>query len=145
MAYWTRPIFDRTLADIEYAKQQLEQKINTLDLKGCLNPNHLNRIENNTRYLADELIKLCYFNSITTQTWYYTGLPNVTHIVRIINNVNKLMSAYYKPNNTPNLPTTLLTYEQVNALEKNLYLIKEMLDDMISSFRECDTFECGEA
>ena len=145
MADWSNPVYDRTLADVEYARQQLANNINTIDLKGCLNPNHLMRIENNTRYLADKLIELYYFNAITTQSsWGYTGLPNVTHITRIINNVNKLLSAYQKPKNTPTLPSTLLTYEQVNALEKNLYLIKEMLDDMMESFKECGSFNCGE-
>ena len=86
-----------------------------------------------------------YSNSITTQSsWGYGVAVDVSQITRIINNVSKLISAYYKPNNAPNLPTTLLTYEQVNALEKNLYLIKEMLDDMIASFRQCGTFGCGE-
>ena len=145
MANWSQPVFDRTLADVEYAKQQLEKKINTTDLKGCLNPNHLTRIENNTRHLADELIKLGYSNTVTTQSsWGYGAAPNVTEIMRIINNVSKLMDAFYKPSDAPNLPTTLLTYEQVNAIEKNLYLIKETLDDMITYFRECGTFVCGE-
>ena len=145
MATWSNPVYDRTLADVEYARQQLENNINTIDLKGCLNPNHLMRIENNTRYLADELNKLYYSNAITTQSsWGYSDLPNVTHITRIINNVNKILSAYQKPKNTPTLPSTLLTYEQVNALEKNLYLIKEMHDDMIKSFKECGSFNCGE-
>lgn len=145
MANWSTPVFDRTLADVEYAREQLEKKINTIDLKGCLNPNHLMRIENNTRYLADELNKLYYSNSITTQSsWGYGVAVDVSQITRIINNVGKILSAYHKPKNTPDLPTTLLTYEQVNALEKNLYLIKEMLDNMVASFRQCGTFECGE-
>ena len=145
MANWSEPIFDRTLADVEYAKQQLVHNLNNVDFKGCFNAKDILRIENNTRYLADALNNLCYRNDITTQSsWTVNSVPNVTNIVRIINNVSKLISAYYKPNNAPNLPTTLLTYEQVNALEKNLYLIKEMLEDMINSFRECGTFECGE-
>ena len=145
MAKWSEPIFDRTLADVEYARQQLVNNINNVDFKGCLNANDLIRIENNARYLADSLNNLCYCNTITTQsTWKANSLPNVTQVTRIINNVSKLISAYYKPSNAPNLPTTLLTYEQVNALEKNLHLIKEILDDMITYFRECGTFVCGE-
>lgn len=145
MANWSEPIFDRTLADVEYAKQQLANNINNVDFKGCFNAKDILRIENNARYLADTLNNLCYRNNITTQSsWTVNSIPDVTNIVRIINNVSKLINAYYKPNNAPTLPTTLLTYEQVNALEKNLYLIKEILDNMIASFRECGTFVCGE-
>lgn len=145
MANWSAPIFDRTLADVEYARQQLSKNINDVDFKGCFNANDLLRIENNTRYLADALNNLCYRNSIsTTSNWTTNSIPDVTNIVRVINNVSKLITAYYKPNNAPNMPTTLLTYEQANALEKNLYLLKQMLDNMIASFRECGTFGCGE-
>lgn len=145
MANWSQPVFDRTLADVEYAKSQLAKNINNVDFKGCFNTTDILRIENNARYLADTLNELCYCNNITTQSsWATSSIPDVTNIVRIINNVSKLISAYHKPSNAPDLPTTLLTYEQVNALEKNLYLIKQMLDNMIASFRECGTFGCGE-
>ena len=145
MASWSTPVFDRTLADVEYARQQLENNINTVFLKGCFTRVDILRIENDTRYLADTLNDLCYRNNITTQTsWTESDIPNATDIGRIINNVSKLISAYYKPNDSPNLPTTILTYEQANALEQNLYLIKQMLDNMINSFRECGTFNCGE-
>ena len=145
MASWSSPVFNRTLADVEYARQQLEQNINNANFKGCFNMVDILRIENNTRYLADTLNDLCYRNNITTQSsWDRSSIPNVTDIVRIINNVSKLISAYHKPSDTPTLPTTILTYEQANALEKNLYLIKQMLDNMVASFRECGTFNCGE-
>lgn len=146
MANWSNPIYDRTLADVEYAREQLEKNINNTDFKGCFNVNDLLRIENNTRYLADRLNDLYYRNVIATEpNWSVSSIPNVSNISRNISNINKIWEAYHKPNNTPTLPTTLLTYEEVNALEKNLYLIKEMLDNMIASFRECGTFSCGEA
>ena len=145
MANWSAPVFDRTLADVEYARQQLANNINNVRFKGCFNTTDILRIEDNTRYLADILNDLCYRNNISTQSsWTTISIPNVTDIVRIINNVSKLISAYHKPSDAPALPTTILTYEQANALEKNLYLIKQMLDNMINSFRECGTFNCGE-
>lgn len=145
MAEWSSPVFDRTLADVEYARQQLSKNINEVDYKGCFNIYDVRRIEDNTRYLADELIKLYYFNTISTKSdWYRNTILGIAHVTRIIGNVNTLLTSYQKPINIPSLPTTLLTYEQVNALEKNLYMIKEMLDEMILSFRECGTFNCGE-
>lgn len=145
MAVWSEPIYNRTQADVDYAKSQLGEKINDVDLKGSLNANDLNRIESNTRYLADALIKLYYFNNITTFTeWNMTTIPFLSHINRIINNINVLWGKYHKPPDATDLPNSLIAFEQVNNIERNLHLIKEMLDDMISSFRECNTFECGE-
>ena len=145
MANWQEPVFDRTQADVDYAKQQLANKVNSTYLKGCFNVTDINRIENDSAYLADALTELYYITNLAKgNTWDNSGLPYQSHINRIINNVNILWSAYYKPPGSVTLPTTLLNFEQVNALEKNLHLLKEMLDNMISSFRECDTFVCGE-
>lgn len=147
---WVKPVYDRTLADVTFALQKIQEwKANgttdTTDLKGCFNASDLLRIENNMRYLADELNSLYYRNDVATErNWSMSSLPNAANITRLINNVNKLWTAYFMPPNSPNLPTSLITYEQVNALEKNLYLIKNMMDSMINSFRECGTFECGE-
>lgn len=145
MATWQEPVFDRTQADVDYAKSQLSKGINNVDYKGCFNVTDINRIENNTRYLADTLLSLYYFNTITsTSSWSRNSLVYQQHIDRILGNVNKVWSAWYKPTNAPALPNTLLTYEQVNNIEKNLYLLKEMLDNMVASFRECGTLYCGE-
>lgn len=144
MAEWKEPIYDRTQADIDYAKAQLAANINNVDYKGCFNVKDVSRIEDNSKYLSDTLNKLYYFNLVDTRTYNQSTVLAVSNIERIINNVRVLWSKYYTPNGALSLPTTLLTYEQVNALEKNQYLIKEMLDDMISSFRECGTFTCGE-
>lgn len=145
MAEWKEPVFDRTQEDVDYAKTQLSLGINDVEYKGCFNPLDINRIEGDTQYLSDALNTLRYANKVSTvQNWAKESLPYKSHLDRIINNVSVLWGKYYKPAGSVDLPTTLLTFEQVNALEKNIYLLKEMLDDMISSFRECGTFACGE-
>ena len=144
MATWTTPVYDRTQADVDYAKYQLAQKINNIEYKGCFNATDMSRIENNIQYLSDILISLYYFNSLTTRTWGKNGLPYQSYIDNIINNISILWEKWGKPPDAEDLPNTLLTYEQVNNIEKNIFLLKEMLDDMASSFRECGTFECGE-
>lgn len=152
MANWTEPIYDRTQYDVEYAKSRIKYfkenggVTDSEDLKGCLNVVDLNRIENNTGYLSDLLISLYYFNSINKRTsnWNMSNMPTLEHINRIIDNVSKLQTAYFKSSNSPNLPNTLTHYEDVNSIEKCLHLLKVMIDDMTSSFRECNTFECGE-
>ena len=145
MANWTTPIYDRTQADVDYARQQIAQQINTGEYKGCFNYTDINRIENNTRYLSDTLFALSYFNALTTTTWTASGTPSQNHVDRIINNINVLWEKWGKPPNAMSLPDTLLTYEQVNNIEKNIFFLKEMLDNMTSSFKQCNTFECGEA
>lgn len=152
MANWSKPIYDRTQADVDYAKSQINYfKQNGgitdgKDLKGCLNVDDINRIEFNTEYISDMLIALYYFNNINkgSDKWYVSGVPSTNQINRIIDNVSKLQTAYFKPSGSPTLPTTLTHYEDVNSIEKCLYLLKVMIEDMVSSFRECGTFNCGE-
>jgi hypothetical protein len=144
MAEWISPVYDRTQRDVDYALSQIEKGNNSPEFKGCFNVTDINRIENNCRYIADRLNILKYTNTIETKSWDMYSLPNIPEINRLINNVSKIISAYYKPSNAPNLPTTLLTFEQVNALEKNLYMIKHLIDDEENEFRYCGTFNCGE-
>lgn len=145
MADWITPIFDRTQSDVDYARQQLLQRKNDVELKGCFNVSDITRIDNNARHLSDKLFELYYSQDIVTQaSWGMGNVPTQSSVDRIINNIEKLWKGYHKPTGAVDLPLTLLDYKQVNAIEKNLYLIKEMLDDMTSSFRECGTFNCGE-
>ena len=144
MADWQEPVFDRTITDVEFAKQQLSIGINNVEYKGCFNTTDINRIEQNTQYLSDLLNALYYFNDVTVESWVEGDAPQESHVDRIITNIKILWEKYHKPATAVTLPTTLLDFEQVNAIEKNLHLIKEMVDDMTSSFRECGTFNCGE-
>lgn len=144
MAEWISPIYDRTQSDIDYALSQIKKGNNSLELKGCFNVTDINRIENNCRYIADRLNVLKYTNTITTKTWDIYGVPNITEVARLINNVVLLIDAYYQSPDAPLLPSTLLTYEQVNSLEKNLYMIKHLIDEEENEFRFCGTFNCGE-
>lgn len=145
MANWVEPIFDRTQVDVDYARQQLAKGINDAIYKGCFNVSDVNRIEDNTRYLADRLIELYYFNTVSTRsTWAKNSYIDAANVARIVNNISVLWKAYHTPTGAEALPNTLLTFVQANNIEKNLSLIKELLDNMVSSFRECGTFNCGE-
>jgi hypothetical protein len=116
----------------------------TSELKGCLNRSDINRIENNIQFLSDQLASLYYFSEVYTKNWAVVKIPTVTEIERILGNVRELIGSFFQDKNAPPVPETMLTYEQVNHIEENLYRIKNILDDMISSFRECGTFNCGE-
>ena len=144
---WIEPVFDRTQADIDFAIQTMQRWKNTRsyetsDLKGCFNVSDINRIENDIQYLSDNLTDLYYFSTVVTKTWNIEDSPLVSDIDRLIQNTLTIISSIC--DDTPELPTTLLTFADVNSLELNLYKIKMILDEMIASFQECDTFDCGE-
>lgn len=191
---WIEPIFDRTLADVEFAIQKIAEwkkshvhltdtrvENNTLvvrtegethvtddtftlqaegtasvnndamvarmgvvyELKGCLNLSDINRIEGNIEYLAERMENYAYSPNIHSKQWSRVDLPNQNDMSRIIENIRALIGAFYPPHNPPDLPTTMLSYDDINAIEENLYLLKQMLDCMESSFRQVGTIKSG--
>ena len=46
--------------------------------------------------------------------------------------------------NTPITPPISYHYNDINALEKILYDLENMVNDMKTRYRQCGTFECGE-
>ena len=114
-----------------------------VDLKGCLNLGDLNRIENNVAYLADMMERYSYAPNVHGKQWTNVDLPNQNDMSRIITNIRALIEAFYSPANPPSLPTTMLTYNDINAIEENLYLIKQLLDCMRSSFKAVGTIKSG--
>ena len=149
MASWITPVYDRTIADVNYAIAKIAEWRDTnskdvYELKGCFNVSDINRIEGNIQYLSDNLSALYYFPHTRSMSWDNKGLPSIVDISRIMDNIKKIISSYFQYDTAPNLPETMLNYEQVNDVEENLYLLKEMLDNMKSMFRECGTLICGE-
>ena len=191
---WIEPIFDRTLADVEFAIQKIAEwkkshvhltdtrvenndlivqtegtsqvtddtltlqaegtaSINNdvlvvrmgvvYELKGCLNLSDINRIEGNIEYLAERMESYSYAPNIHSKRWGRVDLPNQNDMSRIVDNIRALIGAYYPPHNPPDLPTTMLSYEDINAIEENLYLLKQMLDCMEKSFRKVGTIKSG--
>lgn len=113
------------------------------DLKGCLNLLDLNRIEGNIAYLAERMESYSYAPNIHGKQWSRVDMPNQNDMSRIIENIRALISAFYPPHNPPELPTTVLSYIDINAIEENLFLLKQMLDCMESSFRKVGTIKSG--
>ena len=113
------------------------------ELKGCFNLLDLNRIEDNITFLAENMESFAYSPNIRTKEWRRADMPNQNDMSRIIENVRSLISAFYTPNTLPLLPYTMLSYTDINAIEENLYLIKQMLDCMQSSFKKVGTIKCG--
>ena len=113
------------------------------ELKGCFNLLDLNRIEENIAFLAETMENFSYAPNIHGKRWDRADMPNQNDMSRIIENIRALTSAFYSPSNPPPLPYTMLSYSEINAIEENLYLLKQILDCMQSSFKKVGTIKCG--
>ena len=113
------------------------------ELKGCFNMLDLNRIEGDIDYLAEMMESFSYSPNIRSKQWNRVDMPNQNDMSRIVDNIRSLISAFYPPDNPPSLPTTMLSYDDINAIEENLYLIKQMLDVMQTSFKKVGTIKSG--
>ena len=113
------------------------------DLKGCFNLLDLNRIEGNIAYLAEQMESFYYPCSIRDRQWTNVDMPTQNDMSRIVENIRNLIGSFYSPDNPPSLPTTMISYSDINAIEGNLYLIKQLLDSMQSSFKKSGTIKNG--
>lgn len=129
---WQNPVYDRAFADVEEARRKIrewteEPSPQIADLKGCLNVSDLNRIEGNMAYLAETLNGLMYSVTISVRLWNRSEMPLQKDIRRILFNLTALTAAYYQPEE-PAVPPAMSTYEEINAVEYLLELLKRRLD-----------------
>lgn len=148
-------IFDRTQSDVDNAIKIRDEKIKnfapltdaditTLE-RGMMTINTLNRIEEKQNELKNILNGLGYWNTpITTRTWDMYDVYDVDNHRRILNNLDVLRDGYYVYSNTPPTPAVSYHYTDINALEKILYDIEQMAEDMTSNYRYCGSLESGE-
>lgn len=134
---WIEPITDRTQSDVVSEND-----------KGILRASDLNRIENNTEYLALKLYEYGYGGGggiVNSKTdWKQQDLIWLPNVERLRNNIQKLLEWYYTQK-TP-LPPTLQkpTFTKINDIEKNLKELQEMIARMEKEFVHCGTIQCGE-
>ena len=157
-------IFDRTQNDVDTARilrnekvkfdpitmqpinpeELTESEIATLE-KGTITINTLNRIETKQDELKNLFNDMGYWNTpITNKMWDETQIFNADEFQRIIDNLNVLRNAFFVYESTPNTPPISYHFEDINALEKILYDLDVMINDVKSRYRRCGTFRCGE-
>ena len=148
-------IFDRTQNDVDTAvvlrrekvqtfQELSESEIATLE-KGMLTINTLNRIETKQEELKNLFNDMGYWNTPTTnKTWGENDIFNVDEFQRILDNTNVLRQAFFIYKDTPNTPPISYYWDDINALEKILYDLDVMINDVKSNYRYCGEFECGE-
>lgn len=113
------------------------------DLKGCLNLSDITRIEDNITYLSTRLIQYRYSLDVSTKEWTNDSLPALQDMERIIGNIRSIFERYVTPEGADPLPGTMLSYQDINAIERNLYLLKEVFDAMVLSFIKSGTYKSG--
>ena len=157
-------IFDRTQNDVDTAIRLRNEKvkfdpvtmqpinpealtesdINYLE-RGTLTINTLNRIEIKQEELKNLFNDMGYWNTpITNKVWGENDIFNIDDLQRIIDNTNILRNAFFVYKDTPNTPPISYYWQDINALEKILYDLDVMINDVKSHYRECGTFESGE-
>lgn len=148
-------IFDRTQNDVDTAiilrrekvqtfQELSESEIVTLE-KGMLTINTLNRIEIKQEELKNLFNDMGYWNTpIIKKTWGENDIFNADEFQRIVDNTNILRQAFFVYKATPNTPPISYYWDDINSLEKILYDLDVMINDVKSNYRECGTFECGE-
>lgn len=130
---WITPIIDRTQADVNlvleydnigYNKLTPEQKaVWNAGMKGALNASDLNRIENNTKFVASIL---GLYNLNVKTNWQMSNVPRNSDFNRILSNLNAVKDrarVRFDVNlpETPSLP--LNSFEKINDIEDILYII----------------------
>ena len=148
-------IFDRTKQDVQNAVKIRDEKIKSfqeitaeeeaiLD-RGMLTLTTLNRIESKQEELKSLFNEMGYWNTpIENKQWITNQLFNEAEFKRLIDNTNVLRGAFFVFNNTPLTPPVSYYYEDINALEKILFDLDVMINDVKSHYRESGDFECGE-
>ena len=133
---WITPITDRTAADIS-----------NRTARAFLNVADLNRIEGNIAWLTAELGRLGVSVPTTSTTnWNQNNIPTMTDIQRIRANIDLIATRYHRPigfGNMADISVEQLTFANVNLLEMNLFLLRRLLDGMVTSFKQA-SFRSGQ-
>lgn len=145
-------ITDRTQNDVALA-ETLRLKIqsgatlttveaNQFERGSCTNT-MLNRIESAKNTLKTTMNANGYYFPMTYKQWSVTDLFDFNAYTAFMKDIKTLRSQFYMPN-TPNAPDYLYGFREANAAEQIFVDVENYLSDMISNYRECGTFQCGE-
>jgi len=110
---WIQPIFDRTQADVEYAKTHR----NSVELKGAQNALDWNRLTNNIHWLSQALSEIGYIIHVNCKlVWEKDVVDTRSEIVTIKEDLERLLTFMIdlmRP--VPELPFN--TFAKINIIE----------------------------
>lgn len=116
-------------------------------LKGAYNNTDLNRVGEAINFLSELLNNYGYTNDAKARTdWAIEEKPNPEQMQDYLNNLNKLKEAYYIYSETVDLPNDMvgLTFDEANNIEKMLYDINEIIENMEKNFVFSGVANCGQ-
>ena len=148
-------IFNRTQDDVDASIDIIKNTRNAEDLtfeqrqqleRGTLTINTLNRIENKQTELKNLFNSIGYYNvEVDNREWTYTDYFFPSDFERILINLESLKKAFFVYSTTPIVPDdNYRRYQTINAVEKILYDLDAMINDIKNRYRQCGTFQCGE-
>jgi len=109
----------------------------------------INRVENNTDYIADYIEIYALRPSVSTikTDWNNTEFPFFDELNRIENNIEVIKNSMATPTGWTTSKVDWLSlniYVDANRLENNLSLLKTMSEAINDGFLSCGSFVCGE-
>lgn len=135
--YGVNLIYDRTSKDL-YDKTD----------KAYYNVSDLNRVETATEYIGRLLKLYSYFKEdlVCKKDWLMTDFPTENEMNRYLSNIQKLIDSFYVKKDTPSLPTNMnnLDIKRANDIEKILYDMNNLIENMVSQFYYCGEIYSGE-
>ena len=130
---WQKPVTDRSQEDVDHARQILSMDWEGMEdawkteylagLKGCLNREDLERIENNIQILLDVLEI-----DAASGVGKVPDIPDTGYFARIKENVSYIRAAYCIHETTPPVPELPYnTWQKYNDLEQILADVYEVV------------------
>ena len=140
---WQEPIYDRQQYDVDLIKLDPTNE----NTKGAFNYDDLNRIESNCEYIKDLLNNSGLFYipiSISVKTdWNMSDIPKIQDINRVRDNIITLKNNMTMADYEDIEYSGTLDYIKANILEKDLLVIKNIIETSMLELKKCNTFYCG--
>ena len=113
--------------------------------RGFLTINTLNRIESKQSELMLLFNSMGYWNTdIQPKAWSEDDVFGATDFRQLINGLDTLKTAFFVYEDTPKTPQMAFSYATFNDIEKALFDMDVMINDVKSNYRYCGAIECGE-
>lgn len=148
-------VFNRTQKDVDearhirrdYIQKGLainEEQREKLE-RGTITVNTLNRIETAQEELSNMLNSMGYYGcNAQNQKWDEYDIFQKKDFSRILKNLEMLKNSFFWFWHTPDVPELKYYYRNVNDIEKIMYDLFDMADQLKQRYRICGTFSCGE-
>lgn len=148
-------IFDRTQEDIEKSRKIIDEKVKKfIDLsydeinilsRATLTAETLNRIEDKQNEIKGIINNMGYWDTnMVIKRWKETSLFFKKDFERILNNIDILRNAFFENESMPKTPTAQYKYTTLNDVERILYEMEVLIDEVKRNYLESGDAECGQ-